>query len=73
MGLLSEVEDTYKDAIAAVGQTQALLVGLAECYEEHGDCESAVSHYEVARQLAEDEVVEAQIDELISEVEATCQ
>lgn len=73
MGRDAEVEDVYKDAIKEVGQTRSLLVGLAEWYADHGYCEDAISHYEVALQLAEDEGIAEAIEEDIAEVEESCE
>ncbi|MBT4856804.1 tetratricopeptide repeat protein [Candidatus Uhrbacteria bacterium] len=72
MGLHEEVEDVYKDAINEIGQTRALLVALAEWYEEQGDCEKAISHYEVAFDLAETEGIADAVAKDLAAVEASC-
>ena len=66
------LEQLYKDAITHVGQTRALLVALAQWYEGVGDCERAVTHYEVARQVAENAEMAQAIQEEIDRVEESC-
>ena len=52
-----------EQAVKVVGQTSALMVALAEWYTEHGDCDRAIAHYQVARTAnpAAAESVDAQI------------
>ncbi len=66
-----EVLEVLEQAVDEIGQTQWLMVAIAEWYLEHDDCDRALSHYDIALSLAEgtaDDAIQAEIDE----VKATC-
>lgn len=73
MGRDEELEDVYKEAIDKAGRSRALVVALARWYADAGYCEDAISHYEVAINLEENEGIVASIKEDLAEVEASCQ
>jgi tetratricopeptide (TPR) repeat protein len=64
-----EVKAILEVAIAATGQTSWNMVTLGNWYEEHGECDRAIDHYEVAADLApENENIALDLEEL----RATC-
>ena len=50
-----EVEELLLDAVDKLGQSQYLMIKLAEYYLEHEDCTRALAHYSVALTLAQNE------------------
>ncbi|MFA6131268.1 MAG: tetratricopeptide repeat protein [Patescibacteria group bacterium] len=46
-----EILAILQDGVNRAGQTSWFMVMLAEWYLEHGDCESGLDHYEVAKSL----------------------
>ena len=61
----AQVKDILEIAIDAVGQTPGFLAALGEWYFEQGDFDRAVSHYEVALDLApEDGNLQTRLEEI---------
>jgi|GEM_PF-5482187 len=66
------VKEVLEMAVDEVGQTQWLMTALGDWYLADGDCDRAVSHYEVARGLEVVEEVKAEFDEMIAEAKQAC-
>lgn len=58
-----DVKAILEQAVAVLGQKDVFMVRLAEWYLAHDDCDRALSHYEVALDVAENENVNASIRE----------
>lgn len=64
----AQVQGILEVGIANLGQTPGLLIRLAQWYESQGMLDEAISHYEVARQLApKDERIVEEISRLKQE------
>lgn len=63
-----EIQGILEAAIGNLGQTPGLLTRLGKWYADNGRLEEAISHYEVAHQLApDDNAIEQEIERLRSE------
>lgn len=65
----NEVKTVLEYAIDQLGRNETLMVGLAEWYEEHGDCQRAIDHYKVAQSL---NPANEGIAQKIQDVRTTC-
>ncbi|TAK03549.1 tetratricopeptide repeat protein [Patescibacteria group bacterium] len=64
----AEIQVILEAAIGNLGQTPGLLTRLGKWYADNGMLKEAISHYEVARQLApDDQAIQAEIERLEAE------
>ena len=67
-----ELRDMLERAVTEIGQTPWLMTSLAEWYLDHDDCDRALSHYDVALDIAE-EFAKDSIQDLIDAAEQICE
>lgn len=67
-----DIETVLVTAVDQLGQTHSLMVALAEWYVEHGQCERAIDHYEVAATLSGGGELQEVIESDIETVQETC-